>query len=330
MALNNDNLVLGESTMTDVTTGVWLNNINLFKMQGGSINFLLTGILAIDGSNNISLIDGATIKNQSWYPPVSNDNTDVFAAVALNGTVSGPALHPIIHGTLYMDCATLSAYNGVKGSNIVFEIDAMENSGGEHPNSFICHYAFDVCYYNELSDIVGTINAKGNYWEFGPNEADQNPPPSWDVANIYSFKDIPWGSDCGHPISNDHTLDFSDAVTDPPTNCSRGGDREENDYYNFASNTDTQLTENTNIINNKNDIIIYPNPVSDVFTIVFDDNSQYDMTLFNIFGQIVLNKPVFNGTKINTENLKSGIYLYQFENKNKQIITGKLIIDKNN
>ena len=327
---NNDNLVMDNSTMTDVTTGVWLNSVNLFTMQGGTINFLLTGILAINGSNNISLIDGATIKNPSWFPPFASDPTDVFAAVALNGTVSGQYPNWTLYGNLHMDCATLNAYTGVKGSNIIFEIDAMENSGGDHPNSFICHYAFDVCYYGLLSDYVGDINAKGNYWKYGPYEAGQNPPPPFNVANIYSFKDIPWGNDCGHPVSNDHQLDFSNAVTDPPTDCSRGGEREESDYYNFVSNTDTQLTENTNIINNKNDIIIYPNPVSDVFTIVIDNNSQYDMTLFNIFGQIVLNKPVFNGTKINTEKLKSGIYLYQFENKNKQIITGKLIIDKNN
>jgi len=223
-----------------------------------------------------------------------------------------------------MDCAKINAYNGIKGSNILFEIDALENSNGDHPNSFICKYAFDICYLAGLP--VGTINAKGNYWEKGPFEAGANPPPPFYESNIYSFKDIGWGEECGKPISNDHPLDYSQAVDELPEECFRSEGREDSqEVYSFADYVDKQSLTNHDISSNSS-ISIYPNPTSDYCIVSTGNDKQYKMTLLNIYGQKVLEKMIKNRTKVNTTGLESGMYIYKITDGADIDFTGKLVI----
>jgi len=289
-------------------------------------DFLLTGINGYYGKNNISLKDGASLVNPDWFPPITTQaNIVFFGAVILNGGVYGSATNPIFYGNLYMDCAKINSYNGVKGSNVIFEIDAIENSNGDHPNSFICKYAFNICYYEGFP--VGTIYAKGNYWEFPPTDAGMLPPPPYDAANIYSFKDIAWGEECGRPITNNHTLDYSQAVDKLPEDCFRIEGREDSQevVYSFAHYVEKQSLTNHNITTNLS-ISIYPNPTTDYFTVSISDDKQYKMTIMNIYGQKVLEKMVKSGTKVNTTGLESGMYIYKITDGADIDFTGKLVI----
>ncbi len=70
---------------------------------------------------------------------------------------------------------------------------------------------------------------------------------------------------------------------------------------------------------------LYPNPVDKQFSIHFSDiYQQIEMQLYDIQGQIVLQKHIQNGENINIENLKAGVYVYllNIEGKTQR---GKLI-----
>ena len=80
------------------------------------------------------------------------------------------------------------------------------------------------------------------------------------------------------------------------------------------------------IQNVKNEFVVYPNPVTNNFSIRFPDNlSEINLTLYNNLGQIVLeNKAVTSDEKINIETLNSGIYFYKIASAN-ATQSGKII-----
>jgi hypothetical protein len=61
---------------------------------------------------------------------------------------------------------------------------------------------------------------------------------------------------------------------------------------------------------------IYPNPISNVLVVKVENSSASTAKIFDILGNLVSNVTLSqNETKINTENLKSGIYFIQLDNK---------------
>jgi len=321
-------LDLVDCTMTDSQVGVKLNGVPDFRMEGGTINFILTGINAVDGYNNIALTDGATISNPA-SECLTDDNSDYFAAIVLDGGAYGSATNPIFYGHLQMNCSKLNAFFGVKGTNTLFHIDAIENSNGESPNAFICKYVFDVCYLDYVSDMIGTISARGNYWDDMPVEADDPINIPFSATNIYSFKDIQWDGDCGHPDSNDHPLDYSQSVSDYPTDCFERDGLVENDFtHSFSEIAKEKYISSRNAKEDVFDVAIYPNPTSSFFTVRTNDNVKCKMTLTNIFGQKVMEKTVESGMNISTNDLDNGVYIYRFTDNEENTKTGKLVIQK--
>ncbi|MDL2296737.1 T9SS type A sorting domain-containing protein [Bacteroidales bacterium OttesenSCG-928-B11] len=85
--------------------------------------------------------------------------------------------------------------------------------------------------------------------------------------------------------------------------------------------------------NNVNDLekplfnaTLYPNPATRHVTIDLpSDIPSAQFFLFDMYGRLLLQEPIWNGEKINLSNLASGIYLYQVDSE-KGRATGKVMI----
>lgn len=291
---------------TDCLSGVLLQGVNNFTMQGGKIQFRNTGIDAKTGSNNLSLIDGAEIIGPSAilldYESWSNK-----AAIEINGAID---LQGNINGKVYMACSKIESFNGIVGTNVTLDIDVIDNGDMEFPNVFICKYAFVICYYQAFSNLIGPIYARGNYWREGPTEIVYPHPYGY---NIYSFHDIGYGETCGQPLFNDHALIYDPVFPDYPESCF---DKEGHQNM-HTSISDNEMNPN---------ITIYPNPTDDFFYIQTNNQDKYMFTLLNIFGQKMMEKTVKNGEQINIGNIDSGVYIYTFVDENNNSESGKLLI----
>ncbi len=90
------------------------------------------------------------------------------------------------------------------------------------------------------------------------------------------------------------------------------------------------LTSATEIGLRKDEVLVYPNPASDAFTVHFSDLQSVDIQLYNGSGQLVLAQDnVQSGEQIDISfsAVTEGLYFYHFRNeKNAVIHTGKLIV----
>lgn len=85
------------------------------------------------------------------------------------------------------------------------------------------------------------------------------------------------------------------------------------------------VLSNNNLINNSDNIIVYPNPAQD-FIVVSNIDKNSTIKLFDALGRlVVLSKS--NKNSINTSGLKSGIYYLSIVKEN-NIITKKIVISK--
>lgn len=60
---------------------------------------------------------------------------------------------------------------------------------------------------------------------------------------------------------------------------------------------------------NKTAFSVYPNPIQDEMRIHFSDKSSQNIVLYDILGNKVLSEIIFSGERINTSNLKKGVYI---------------------
>jgi len=71
--------------------------------------------------------------------------------------------------------------------------------------------------------------------------------------------------------------------------------------------------------------IIFPNPFTNSVTVKTNDNGQSQIILYDILSRKLLQQTFSNIVTVNTEQLTSGIYIYEVLNKKGNIINGKLI-----
>lgn len=69
----------------------------------------------------------------------------------------------------------------------------------------------------------------------------------------------------------------------------------------------------------------FPNPFSTRLTFTLADNEQTIVSLYNLFGQQVLQQAFTNSTTLSTEQLVSGIYFYELRNSKGVVKTGKVV-----
>ncbi len=74
-------------------------------------------------------------------------------------------------------------------------------------------------------------------------------------------------------------------------------------------------------------VIMYPNPATDIVSLRFDDLSKLKVTIYDVIGREILSKLLEKSNKnIDISSLGSGTYIVQITNKNNEKITKKLII----
>jgi hypothetical protein len=100
--------------------------------------------------------------------------------------------------------------------------------------------------------------------------------------------------------------------------------------------TDTVLVTSTvgvaNIPGGNVNLLIYPNPTSDVFNVVFPDPSgKAEITIVDYIGQVVFKSGAFTAPaapyEINFENQPDGIYTIQVKYLDR-VYTSKLVLHK--
>ncbi len=76
--------------------------------------------------------------------------------------------------------------------------------------------------------------------------------------------------------------------------------------------------------NIENAIVIYPNPASNELTVKSDNIEQLEFKLYDITSRKLLSKTFNNSAKINLDQLTTGVYLYEVENKDGVLKKGKV------
>ncbi len=122
----------------------------------------------------------------------------------------------------------------------------------------------------------------------------------------------------GNTITPD--LDFNGEIAVPIT--VHDGFAESNSF-NFTINVGTVSIENV-----ENDIVIYPNPAKNNFTVILNNNNINKIELTDITGKQILEQNIKNTDKIDisTANIQSGIYFIKLSGN--KTITKKIIINK--
>ncbi len=69
---------------------------------------------------------------------------------------------------------------------------------------------------------------------------------------------------------------------------------------------------------------IYPNPVSDYFTI--DVDGRADLTLYNNIGQVVIARIIEGRTVIDVSTMNKGLYIVQVKDEGGNVSSAKLIL----
>jgi hypothetical protein len=74
--------------------------------------------------------------------------------------------------------------------------------------------------------------------------------------------------------------------------------------------------------------LIYPNPAKDQITIQFDqlENQEFNVSIFDLNGRILIGSSIKNGQTINTESLNSGMYIVQVFFEGQVTATSKIVI----
>ena len=99
--------------------------------------------------------------------------------------------------------------------------------------------------------------------------------------------------------------------------------------YNITFGINVITTRNENIITEKQNISVFPNPSVTHTTINFSNpnNESFSLIIFNLIGQIVskIDGIKNNSIRINTKDLKSGVYFFQLQNQYGIAGNGKFI-----
>ncbi|MEO8146866.1 MAG: T9SS type A sorting domain-containing protein [Bacteroidia bacterium] len=72
-------------------------------------------------------------------------------------------------------------------------------------------------------------------------------------------------------------------------------------------------------------VFVFPNPITTVMNVVTNNPANYELSLYDVTGRIVLHQPLSKITSINTANIPKGIYMYEVKNKTDVVKKGNVI-----
>jgi hypothetical protein len=90
---------------------------------------------------------------------------------------------------------------------------------------------------------------------------------------------------------------------------------------------DVSLTSSTGISNNSENVLIniFPNPIINEIQISINNNSPYEIFLYDITSRKIMQNNFVSSVSLNIEQLAKGIYIYELWNKNEVIRKGKIV-----
>ncbi|MBL4651660.1 MAG: T9SS type A sorting domain-containing protein [Flavobacteriales bacterium] len=94
-----------------------------------------------------------------------------------------------------------------------------------------------------------------------------------------------------------------------------------------------EFTDLTGIFSNtakNSQVKVYPNPSSETISFEFENptNEIVEFMLYNISGQLILQeKTTRDSLTVNSSKLVSGVYFYQIQRKNGELLKGKVVVD---
>ena len=215
LAMCNINDLLTHSV---VNNGIQLENVRSLILSNTNIQNCNMGVNGVSNAvhsdavnffhNNLTLFNRTAIENN-------------FIGIWTNGGINEPTfeLNELIdYGSVLLDCVTLENNEiGIKGTDILLQIDALENCGNcellsenHRPNTFIRgtgELYFDIC----LDQRAGTYNdgevrARGNYWDIAPIAAAASP--------VYVLKE-----NCNTPGQDNIQIEYLPEVLNRPVGC---------------------------------------------------------------------------------------------------------------
>lgn len=86
------------------------------------------------------------------------------------------------------------------------------------------------------------------------------------------------------------------------------------------------LTNGINQLNPANTLKLYPNPANEFVSIEYEQTDTGILKLIDILGNIIYSEPINMNSKINTSELKNGIYFVQLEFDERNTSFGKIMV----
>ena len=78
----------------------------------------------------------------------------------------------------------------------------------------------------------------------------------------------------------------------------------------------------------KKSVFVYPNPTTEFIAFKnLEVDQYYDLIIYNMFGNEVLQKSINDQTQINIQEFKKGLYLYNLHSAKQGIVTGKFLVE---
>ncbi|HTA61296.1 MAG TPA: T9SS type A sorting domain-containing protein, partial [Bacteroidia bacterium] len=86
-----------------------------------------------------------------------------------------------------------------------------------------------------------------------------------------------------------------------------------------------QTTGINQLLNNNNQITIYPNPTNNYFTIETTSTDKQTLQVFDVNGKLVLMQTINGKTNVDASNLAEGVYNLSLQNTN-GVVNKRLVI----
>lgn len=87
-----------------------------------------------------------------------------------------------------------------------------------------------------------------------------------------------------------------------------------------------RMVQETNNLAQATDVKIYPNPAHNQLFVDADGYTTVNLKLYNVMGELVMEKLVANANSVDISSLSSGVYTYKVFNCDNELKVGKLII----
>lgn len=286
------NNTISNNTALDVGGGIYCNNSSP-NISNNSI------------TNNSASSYGGGIACYYGNPAISN-NTIAFNSSANGGALTCEGADPTLRNTIFWGNTT-SAY----GTQVFLTDEASD------PDFYYC----DVQGGSTAFELNGNFYI-GTY----QNNVDTNPlfvSPSGGSGTGFNGVTANWSLQ-----SNSPCIDSGDPNGTYPPNDILGNNRVAGNNIDIGAYEYGSLSGISNY-DIRNQMIIYPNPFNESATIKYNSAIlNVELCIYNLFGKKVKTITNISGdnTKIERDNLPSGIYFIYVTQNNKIITTEKIII----